>query len=209
MGETDETDEIDDIVEAIVASRGRDIGRLAEAYRSQGTEPPRITRWPDIGQLALPRHRDLFAWWRDNTAPDAPAPADLIKPDNLQTHLGRIVLLEPLDGGRDFVYRLYGSIVAEFAGFDLTGRRLSETETMGIWSYQVRLYYLATYRAAARSGAPIYSTLRLTNGMTPFDWQRLLLPFADSTGAITRLMLCTLPCGSDGRLLDSWEARKQ
>lgn len=202
-------DDIDDIVEAIVASRGRDIGRLAEAYLSQDAEPPRIVLRPDIGQLALQQHRDLFAWWRDNAAPDAPAPADIITPDNLQTHLGRIVLLEPLDGGHDFFYRLYGSIVAEFAGFDLTGRKLSETDSMGIWSDRVRLYYAATYRAATRCGAPVYSTLRLSNATTPFDWQRLLLPFAGADGTISRLILCALPCWSDGRLMDSWEARKQ
>ncbi len=39
---------------------------------------------------------------------------------------GNLILLDVLEGGKDFHYRLFGVTLAEEAGFDMTGRKLSD-----------------------------------------------------------------------------------
>lgn len=73
-----------------------------------------------------PKLRALWQFW--NALRGArPAPRiDEIHALVLKPWLGNVLLLDVIDGGSDFRYRVYGSIAAEQFGFDLTGRLVGD-----------------------------------------------------------------------------------
>ena len=62
------------------------------------------------------------------------------------------MLLDLVEGGRDFRYRLYGSMIASISGFDMTGKLLSEHPA----SPYVAEFALASYRAAVQRREPVF-----------------------------------------------------
>jgi hypothetical protein len=73
-----------------------------------------------------PRLLNLLRLWQSKRAARmAPARAEF-RPEDLQPWLGNIILLDVIEGGKDFRFRLFGSAVAREAGFDMTGKLLSE-----------------------------------------------------------------------------------
>jgi hypothetical protein len=77
-------------------------------------------RNPDLQRLMM----EWQAWRGDRVAPGR---ADF-QPEDLRYLLGKLFLfdIEPGEAGPRFRYRLFGSSVAQFRGFDLTGRHLDE-----------------------------------------------------------------------------------
>jgi hypothetical protein len=100
-------------------------------------------------------------------------------------------------GGRDFRYRLYGSMIASISGFDMTGKLLSEHPA----SPYVAEFALASCRAAAQRREPVYTERHTVGTMRTSRWQRVALPLADDDGAVTRLLAGTAPIARDGRTL--------
>src|SRR3546814_18454171 len=66
--------------------------------------------------------------------------------------LGHIMLLDVLDGGADYRYRVYGSEIAQRAGFDMTGKCTSELPTGSLAS----LFFIAVYQAVLLRPQPVY-----------------------------------------------------
>jgi hypothetical protein len=69
-----------------------------------------------------PRLRGLFEHWdarRGERAMPARRDIDVIE---LAPWLGHLMLIDVLDAGREFRYRVYGSTLAEYYGHDFTGR---------------------------------------------------------------------------------------
>ena len=198
-------DDLDRTVAAIIGSRGSDLGPLADEYRHVGVAPPSIVLDPGPDDIPLLPHRELLALWRRLIDGNVPPHVGSLTPFVLAPFLGRLVLLDPVAAGEDFRYRLYGVIVADYAGFDLTGKLLSEVAEMSVWPMQVHHYYLATYRAVLRARLPLYSSQRLTANNKPYVWQRLLVPFAGNDGSIARLVMLTIPCSLQGEPLEAWE----
>lgn len=200
-------DLVADATEAVLRSGGRDLGRLGEAYRRENLPQPTIIVDPDGSTPPLLLQRELLAFWHANADGVEPPPADIITPDRLRPYLGRLIVLEPVDAGADYRYRLYGSVVAKFAGFDLTGRLLSDTMQLESWPALVRHYYLVTYHVTCRSRRPLYAVQLRSGSSNPFTWHRLLLPFVGQDGAVARLVLLTIPCDLNNEPLPSWRTR--
>lgn len=69
---------------------------------------------------------NLYRLWNAKRgARSLPARADFDLAE-LAPWFGNLILLDVLDGGKDFRYRLFGVILAQEAGFDMTGKKLSE-----------------------------------------------------------------------------------
>ncbi|MBI3515875.1 MAG: PAS domain-containing protein, partial [Proteobacteria bacterium] len=152
---------------------------------------------PASGQLAAPPLRFLLEHWL-RLSQDIGLPlARKIDPFELKPALGYIMLLEPVAGDRDFCYRLYGSRIADISGFDMTGKLLSEHPAS---TYATELG-IAVYRAVVRRRRPLYTTRNPVGGKFARRWHRLILPFADASGSITRLLCGTVAIGVDGRLI--------
>ena len=100
----------------------------------------------------------------------------LANPRRLRRWLGNLMILEPVDGGEDFSYRLYGTAIAEAAGFDMTGRRVSA------FASKTGAFFLSVYRNCLASDAPCLTQNLAEHAKRFVVWERLVLPFATATG---------------------------
>lgn len=90
-----------------------------------------VTGSPDDPRLH-PKLRDLWRFWNTLRGERATPRIDEVHALVLKPWLGNILLLDVIEGGRDFRYRLYGTIAAAHFGFDLTGRLVSQcTDLVG------------------------------------------------------------------------------
>lgn len=69
---------------------------------------------------------DLLDYWnRKRAGRIGPRRADL-DPAAIKAHLPHLVIVDVIDGGKDFRFRLVGTRVVEGLGHDNTGKRFSE-----------------------------------------------------------------------------------
>lgn len=79
-----------------------------------------------VGQSDPPLLAEILAYWERKCAGRwAPRRAD-IDPTELPAHLPNLMLIDVLEGGADFRFRLIGTAIVEDMGRDSTGRRMSE-----------------------------------------------------------------------------------
>lgn len=139
----------------------------------------------------LPVHRRLWAYWCSQR-PEADVPLSG-KIDALAFFpaLGNVLLLEPNEDGNDFRFRVYGSRVAGASKMDLTGKWISEVDTMP--KATARLFRMQ-YMALLQVRCPMYS-----EHDAPFEisaitrWCRLILPFRHEDGFIDRILVGNVP----------------
>ena len=167
---------------------------VQDLYRSIGAPPPDFTFDP-VTATPAPCGFTL-AWWRDHAAGGVVPPPSVIDPFALKPALSHIVILEPMPDG-DFRYRLYGTVVAQMSGADLTGKRVSDH----IASIHVAEFLLAIYRASAGMRRPILATRRPMGAEFVALWTSLVLPFATASGEVTRVMTVPVATDSGGTML--------
>lgn len=73
-----------------------------------------------------PKNRKLVDLWSASRAPDGFGDRAKLAPASLLPLLGGISVAEPVDGGKDFRFRLVGTVNEERLGFVATGRLLTE-----------------------------------------------------------------------------------
>lgn len=134
------------------------------------TQPilPGASRWPDIEAFA--------GFWRALCPPGRLPPKSAVDPIAMKRWLGHLSIVEVIDGGMDYRFRLYGSAVAAAVGFDLTGRSVSE------YPGERRGPMRESYQLAVETRAPCYSSIIVRSGSTPqlVVWERLLVPLSPS-----------------------------
>jgi hypothetical protein len=162
-----------------------------QAAREMFSADTVLTWEPNDADLPLPALRFLLAWWlkripSEGGLPPVSAPLD---PLELRPALGCLMTIEVLPGAADFRYRLFGTIIAERSGFDLTGKLASEVPGPrdGV------LWFLATYGAAALEAAPLYTEHTPWSSMSVTRWYRLILPLAGPDGAVQRFIVGNVP----------------
>jgi len=113
-----------------------------------------IAEFLRAGRLMLPELERLYRFWDAKRAGRAaPARRDLAM-EELKPWLGHLLVIEVIDGGADFVYRVYGTAISAFFGNDLTGKRLNEVDE-------------ATQEAVGKERRDVVATLRPTCGVRP------------------------------------------
>ncbi len=138
--------------------------------------PPCRLLWdPQEADLKEEVLQYLLEFWQQRRRADGLLPRNAIDPVALRRALGYIMLLDVIDGGSDFRYRLYGTIIAERTGFDWTGRRLSEMAAQ----VPTGTFYEAVYRSVMRRRQPIYTISGSPLHVAATWWSRLILPVAD------------------------------
>ena len=84
-----------------------------------------ITAHLQAGQPMTPELDALYRLWESKRADRAmPGRRDFAFED-LGPWLGHLILVDVLDHGRDYAFRIFGTRIAEFLGQDLTGKRLN------------------------------------------------------------------------------------
>lgn len=170
---------------------------MIAAYAEHNSGVPSLVWNPAPERLAAAPLRFLLDHWRNLAGNGRPPELTRIDPIELKPALGYIVLLEPIEGARDFRYRLYGSTVAGISGFDMTGKLVSEMRA----SSYVAEFTIATYRAVMTRLMPAYTERTPVGALRTTSWQRIALPFVDRTGAAARILAATVPIGRHGGIV--------
>ncbi len=175
---------IDRMAEEMVAGSASPTAERLFAAHGRGGVTVQWSPAPD--QLPLDGHRFLLAYWNGARGAAAMPAVAAIDPFALKPVLGNVMILDPLDGGADFRFRLYGTAIAEAARFDWTGSTLAEMQR--ILKGPGPAFFLATYRALLRRGEPLYTANPAVVVFSARAWGRLILPFGDA-GGIARILV--------------------
>ncbi len=109
---------------------------------------------PEAGDTAITdaRLRALFGYWREKRGDRAmPVRADL-DPLEIPTLLPIVWLVDVLDGGARFRYRLMGTEIVDVDGHDPTGRFLDEVLPDSDYAD----YWVGLFREVTRERRPLY-----------------------------------------------------
>lgn len=175
-----------------------ELSRIRSVFRGYGADVTDLTWSPPLSRL--PPILDFLAgYWNALDRHGASGLPHLaqIDPFAMRPALGYVMLLDVVDGGRDFRYRLHGSTLAEISGFDMTGRMLSEFRASGY----VAEFAVAADRAACRRRAPVYARRRPVGAERVMVWHRLCLPLVDDNDEVARLLIGTAPIDARGAVL--------
>lgn len=89
----------------------------------------------------------------------------------LRSWLGNLMILDPVEGGQDFRYRLYGSEIARYCGFDMTSRLVSS------FSSNTGTFFLESYKTCLSAAEPVFTQNVAEHASGMVLWERLLVPF--------------------------------
>ena len=110
--------------------------------------------WTDIGVSQSPMVRTLNGWWLaqrgSNGIPDRAA----FDPAEFKSLMPNLVIVDVEPEPFRLRYRLVGTRVAEFTGFDFTGKYLDELVALGSLGQWVE-----HYGSACRNRAPIFGSV--------------------------------------------------
>jgi hypothetical protein len=130
-------------------------------------------------ELPLTAKEIAFLRFWDGLRGDRPMPERAqIVPEDLKPWIGWLHLVEVLDDGEDFLYRIFGSEAGGATGNRLHLKRVSE------WDETVRDRALRTYRKAAVDGRPLYYCA--FEDFSPefrSTFSRIVVPFGPSPSA--------------------------
>jgi hypothetical protein len=174
-----------------------DIDEIRQVFAADGARGPRIEWDPAADALKLkPLQFTLDHWNRAVDRFGTPT-TRMVDPIELVPALGYLLLVDVLDGGIDFNYRLYGSIVSSVSGLDMTGKRLSDHPA----SPHIRDFSLALYRAVIVRREPVWSQYGPAAAISTSAWERVIMPLVDDEGRVCRFLVAIVPIGLDGHML--------
>jgi hypothetical protein len=150
---------------------------------------PFVQHDPDTASFEDRRLGQLLDYWRAlPRTGDLPA-VETIDPTALVFILGWLMIIDPIDGGADFTYRLYGSSIAEVMGRDLTGCKLSDSFP------GVAAFTSGVYRDVMRDRRPVLTRHTPPRRIAVSRWERLILPFAGADDGVARFLVGAVVLG--------------
>jgi hypothetical protein len=136
-----------------------------------------------------PRLLRLLRYWESKCCGAEAPPVAAIDPVEFRFILGWLMIMEPLDGGANFRYRLYGSHIADAFGRDLTDCRIGDSFPA------VASFVIGVYQQILRRKRPIL-TRHTPPAIIPIQrWERLVLPFLGPDGNVTRILVGAIAHG--------------
>jgi hypothetical protein len=181
-----------DLASRLVAG---DLREIQATFSEKGATGPRLVWAPTIDDLRPVQLHFLLHHWNALKGTQPYPRGAQIDPLQLQPALGFIALVDVVDRGADFRYRLFGSKIAYVSGFDVTGRLVSQHPA----SPYIVEFSLAAYRAVLRRGEPMATVHSPPPAVSTTVWHRLILPLAGEGGAIERFLVGIVPMARDGR----------
>lgn len=170
-----------------------DYREVTELFEDANLMVPEIRISPTSGQMNDEVFGFMIDHWRAlRGRRQVPLACDL-DPLDLRPALGYLTLLDVLDQGRDFRYRLYGSEVVTHTGYDLTGKLFSEINEVDSVGQVVPIFFMAVCRHIVANGEPIFTIHQPRETTTKYHWHRLALPLANQRGEIIRILNCVRP----------------
>ena len=182
-----------DLAADMILSDERD--RVAAFFAREAMDPPTFVWNPDPETFPHLLLKEFLATWQAMPRTDA-CPLPQVRDFDVFTFrhaIGHMMYLDVIDGGRDFRYRVYGSRIAQFSGFDLTGKYLGHADAPSI----SRDFMLACYKALIRRQEPLFTQHKSPRDFLVATWSRLLLPLVNEAGQTERLLGVNIPSGKE------------
>lgn len=177
---------LDRLTQDLLAGDLASTRRLFELHRASA---PQVVWSPAPEDLPCEQLRFLLRYWTEKRAAADMPPVSAIDPIEMRPALGYIMLLDVLDGGADFRYRLYGTQIVDRTGTDWTGRTVSE---MAAQAY-TGLFYGAIYRAVIARRQPVATITASPRYVAATQWSRIVLPLAGADGQVVRFLVGNVP----------------
>ena len=167
---------------------------IREVFQADGARGPSIKWRPTVDDLRPKPMKFALDHWDRAVATLGVPTTRLVDPVQLAPALGYLLLVDAVDGGRDFAYRLFGTVIGAVSGFDMTRKKLSDHPA----SAYIREFSLALYRAAILRREPVWSHYGPAMAVSTSAWDRIVLPLVDDGGRVCRFLVATVPIGLDG-----------
>ncbi len=146
---------------------------------------PNSTQQTDFN---LEAHQIIWQYWQDLRGDEKIAPYETIDPIAFNKAIGFVLLLEPNSDNTDFKYRVYGSVIADTLGVEMTGKWVSQFQSAQ------KYLSLAQYPKTFELRCPIYSEhLTHTSEYQTTKWCRLILPMENTQGQQSRILVGNVP----------------
>jgi hypothetical protein len=143
--------------------------------------PCPLVHWdPWGGTLPTPGLRFLLQHWLALRGTRSMPSVEQVDALDMGPALGNILVLDVLDGGEDFRFRVYGAALATTVGLDWTNHTISQMRQRlpGVGP----AFYLAGYRAALQRRQPLYTVNQANLTFEHRRWARLILPLSNVGG---------------------------
>lgn len=153
-----------------------------------------LVRDPVEADLPLEELRSVLRYWQG--LPRVGGVPDILRvdPEALLAALGYIMLIDIDERSGDLRYALYGSKIAEVAGFDMTGKSVWDIPT----TTPIQTFFAACYMAARQLKCALYTIHQAPPAITVSHWHRVILPLGEA-GEVKRFLVCNMPI-KDGEL---------
>lgn len=163
-------------------------GRIPDAIRCRFARQEQISIPADRISGAMFRHEahsTVASYWAEERDRQRGIPRGAwFDPLQVPRALGYLLLLETIEDGTDFRYRVYGTRIREYSGFDHTGKRVSELPEPAGSVFQAQYCTVCDLRAAMYTEHDAPSSIS-----NLIRWCRLVLPLTDHEDRITRLLV--------------------
>lgn len=160
--------------------------KIRYMFWAESLKTPKVTWDPRPDQLKVGLLANVLGYWNEIRGDrELPSPDD-IDPYDFKYALGYIMLLDVLNRGEDFHYRLYGSEIAAAYRRNLEGHRTSEFKDF------IGKFSMAIYRAVLIRRIPVFTEHQPPPNVFVKSWRRLILPLAKN-GEIVRLLVGSVP----------------
>jgi hypothetical protein len=149
--------------------------------------PSRLPHELPLDQMKTRQLVELLAFWHARRG-TRPMPArgnfDVV---GLKPWLGNVHLLDVEEGGLEFRYRVYGSVIAEYFGNDFTGKTTAAVRP------EAREIVRHEYRTACRERRPIFVHRQREISGSEQLVERLVLPLSSDGETVDKLLVCSYP----------------
>lgn len=126
----------------------------------------------------------LALWHRKTDGSKLPARA-AFSMDDLRPFMGRIGILDVLEKGNDFRFRVYGSNIAAAYRGEMTGKSVRD------YRPNFRDAIVPGYRRCFETREPQYDVLELDDDLMFYNWERVVVPLSADGHVVNMLMVCT------------------
>lgn len=140
---------------------------------------------PDLDiKDAHPKLKNLYEFWSGKRAGRRMPSRTDFDTVEFAPWMGNLSLIDVVDGGRDFYYRVHGTLLVNYLGRDLTGGQVTD-----LAPDQIDLV-MAEYRNVLATSSPQFVSRPHINGNREFlRTDKLMLPLAHDGLTVTMIMV--------------------
>ncbi|MCA8884302.1 MAG: PAS domain-containing protein [Rhodobacteraceae bacterium] len=173
---------LDRLTDDLVEGRSDTVCAL---FAHHGAACPSVVWRPSLVDVQHPILRSFLRACANSRG--GPMPLSWIESDDFTALADWAMILEPVEGGADFIYRHYGPQIAQHYGRDMTGQKASDI------GGHVALFFMALYRAALRRREVVKSIHEPPRQVFVRAWRRVLVPLEDHDGQIKAFAVANVP----------------